>query len=150
MTRFFFPYPKGRASSLGILITIERIIFYAPSSFLCSASSCVYLIWTADPGRSSQVSVSHDRLKHSHKSHCQLRIRTNSWSRSQRLVSQPYYTENFNLSSAFLHITDIQKGSIGRNQTYKSLPAFTGETSKAHSPTYGRREVCLMAVYNWH
>lgn len=107
---------------------------HAPS-LLCSASSWCLSHLTADPGRSSQVSVSHDRLKHSHKRplSTQNPNKIPGHGHSGLGVSQPYYTEkkNFNLSSAFLHITDIQKGSIGRNQTYKSLPAFTGETSKS-------------------
>lgn len=131
---FFFLIPKGRASSLGILITIERIIFTLQVYFV-QPVLVVYLIWLQTQEEAVK-SLCHMTVSNTAtRGHCQLRIRTKflvtvtaGWVWASLTTQKK---KNFNLSSAFLHITDIQKGSIGRNQTYKSLPAFTGETSKS-------------------
>lgn len=131
---FIFPYPKRKSQFTGYFNHNTENHIHA-SSLLCSASSWCLTHLTADPGRSIQVSVSLDHLKHSQqRTFVNSESEQNSWSRSQHAGCGPallHRKKFFNLSSAFLPITDKQKGSIGRNQTYKSLPTFTRSTSKS-------------------
>ena len=96
---FIFPYPKRKSQFTGYFNHNTENHIHA-SSLLCSASSWCLTHLTADPGRSIQVSVSLDHLKHTSRGHLSTQNpnKIPGHGHSMLGVGQPYYTEkNFSI-----------------------------------------------------
>ena len=151
---FIFPYPKRKSQFTGYFNHNTENHIHA-SSLLCSASSWFLTHLTADPGRSIQVSVSLDHLKHSQqRTFVNSESEQNSWSRSQRAGCEPallhrkkkfqfefcIFTHHRYTEGIYRKKSDLQESTYFHQENFKKLLLLQ----------YGRREVWLMAVYNWH